>query len=219
MEVTTSAPTAAQALRDNQAKTTQIANVVGPLGVQAADLHTISLNVYNLYSPLLTALPGFSGMAPQIGPAGFGQHTPGSFGQQEPSHNPFEMQFGAYHARNTIRINVRDAARVGEVVDAAVKAGATILGHFALRVPDEAGARKAALEAAGRDARAKAEALAAATGKKLGDPLAIAEEIVASNGTYMALRSAMPLAFGAGAPQTAGELEYYARVSARFGIQ
>jgi hypothetical protein len=32
------------------------------------------------------------------------------------------------------------------------------------------------------------------------------------------MRAAMPLAFGAGAPQTAGELEYYARVSARFGL-
>ena len=103
-------------------------------------------------------------------------------------------------------------------MDAAVKGGAGILGAFALRVSDDSAARRAALEAAGRDARAKAETLASATGKQLGDPLAITEEIVASNGTYMALRAAQPFAFGAGAPQTAGELEYYARVSARFGL-
>jgi len=107
---------------------------------------------------------------------------------------------------------------VGEAADAASKSGATILGAFCLRTSDEAQARRTALEAAGKDARAKAETLAQATGKQLGDAISIAEEVVASNGTYMALRAAMPFAFGAGAPQTAGELEYYARVSARFAL-
>jgi len=44
----------------------------------------------------------------------------------------------------------------------------------------EAGARKSALEAAGRDAKAKAETLAALRKKQLGETLAISEEIVAS---------------------------------------
>jgi hypothetical protein len=51
------------------------------------------------------------------------------------------------------------------------------------------------------------------------DAVAIAEDIVASNGMYTALRSTMPFAFGAGAPQVAGELEYYARVSASFRLK
>jgi len=222
IEITTSAPSAAQALRDNQAKSRQVAQAVAPLGVQPADLQTISLNVYNLYAPLMQALPqavpGYSGMTPQIGPLGFASHASGAPSQPEASFSPFDLQYGAYCARNSVRVTVREAARVGEVVDAAVKSGAVILGAFALRVSDEAAARRAALEAAGRDARAKAETLAAAAGKQLGDAVAIAEDIVASNGTYMALRAALPFAFGAGAPQTAGELEYYARVSARFGL-
>src|SRR5690349_12539991 len=46
IEITASAPTAAQALQDNQLKTGQVAQAVAPLGVQQADLQTISMNVY-----------------------------------------------------------------------------------------------------------------------------------------------------------------------------
>jgi len=217
VEITTSSPTAAQAVRDNKLKTSQVANAVGPLGVQAADVQTISFQIHNLYSPLLQALPGYGGMS-QIGSVGFAPQAQGAPVQPEVPYHPYDLQFGAYHARNIVRIQVREAGRVGEVADAAMKNGATILGGFSVRVADEAGARRAALEAAGKDARAKAETLASAAGKQLGDAIAIAEDVVACNGTYMAMRAAMPLAFGAGAPQTAGELEYYARVSARFGL-
>jgi hypothetical protein len=56
-------------------------------------------------------------------------------------------------------------------------------------------------------------------GKQVDDAVAISEDIVASNGVYAALRSAVPFAFGPGAPQLAGELEYYARVSASFRLK
>ena len=227
IEITTSASTAAHALRENHAKTRHVVQATGPQGVQPADMQTISLNVLNLYSPLMQAMPqalaqplaGYPGAASHLGPVGFVAPQPGTSPvQTEVSYSPFDLQYGAYAVRNTIRVTVRDVARLGEVVDAITKAGATVLGGFALRASDEAAARRAALEAAGRDARAKAEALAGASGKQLGDPVAIAEEIVATNGTYMALRAAWPFAFGAGAPQNAGELEYYARVSARFAV-
>jgi uncharacterized protein YggE len=211
IEITASAPTAAQALRDNHLKTTQAAQAVAALGVQQADLQTISLNVYNLYSQAMQGLAGIGGM-PQIGQGGFGLLAP-SAGVQP------DVQFGSYYARKTLRVIVREPGRVGEIVDAAARAGATVTGAFSFRVSDEAAARRAALEAAAKDARAKAETLAAAAGKQLGDPIAISEDIIASNGAYAALRSAMPFAFGAGAPLVTGELEYYARVSARFRFQ
>jgi hypothetical protein len=210
IEITASAPTAAQALHDNQSKTTQVAQAVGTLGVQPADIQTISLNVFSLYSPMMQALPGSTGM-PQIGTAGF---SPFTTGPVQP-----EVQFGSYHARNTLRVNVRQPGRVGEIVDAATRAGATVAGVFSFQVADEASARRALLEAAGKDARAKAETLAAAAGKQVGDPISITEDCIVSNGAYAALRSAAPFAFGAGAPQVAGELEYYARVSASFRFQ
>ena len=41
---------------------------------------------------------------------------------------------------------------------------------------------------------------------------------MASNGMYSVLRATLPFAFGAGAPEQIGELEYYARVSVNFRL-
>ena len=212
VEITTSAPNAAQALRDNHSKIAQISQSVAQFGVQASDIHSLSLNVNNLYAPLLQGY----GHAPQIGPGGF-QPFPASPGVQ-PSVQP-ELQFGAYQAVNVLRVTVREPARVGEVADTVARSGVTVLGGFSFRASDEAHARRAALDAAGKDARSKAEALAASAGRQVGDLVAITEDIVACNGEYAALRAAVPFAFGAGAPRIVGELEYYARVSANFRFQ
>jgi uncharacterized protein YggE len=205
IEITAGAPTAAQALHDNQARTTQVTQALSPFGIQQADLQTISLNVHTFYTPAMPMLQAHGGL-PQIGAGTFAGVGP-------------EVQSALYYARNILRVNVRDSRRLGEAVDTAARTGATILGGLSLRVTDESGARRAALEAATKDARAKAETLAAAAGKQLGEAAAITEDIVVSNGTYTALRSVMPFAFGAGAPQVAGELEYYARVTANFRLQ
>jgi len=212
IEITSAASTAAQALRDNQAKTMQISQAVGPMGVQQVDLQPISLKVQSLYSPMMQSLPAypsaqFAGMG-QIGQAGYGAAA-----ALQP-----EVQFGSSFASNTLRVNVREAGRAGEIADAAVRAGATLVGGVRFKPADESNARRAALEAAAKDARSKAEALAVATGKQVGDPIAITEDLVASNGTYVALRGMAPFAFGAGAPDAVGELEYYARVSASFRL-
>jgi len=206
VEIAASAPSAAQALRDNHAKTLQLAQALTALGVQQADVQTISMNVLNAYAPAIPSLTGFGAM-PQIGQGGYGPPLAS------------ELQFGSYHARNTLRVNVRDPGRVGEVVDAAIRAGGVLVGGFSFKVSDESHARRTTLEAAGRDARSKAETLAAATGKQVGEPVAITEEIVVTNGAYAALRMAMPFAFEAGVQRVTGDLEYYARVSANFRLQ
>ncbi len=208
LEVTASAPSAAQALHDNQTKVSQVVQAIGALGVQPADIQTVSVNVASMYAPMARALPGSYGL-PQIGSPGFAPFTSG-----QP-----DLQFGAYHARNILRVNVRQAARVGEVVDAAARAGATVASTFSFQAADESAARRALLEAAGRDARAKAETLATAAGRQVGDPIAITEDCIVSNGAYAVLRSNAPIALGAGPPQVAGELEYYARITACFKFQ
>jgi uncharacterized protein len=214
IELATSAPTAAQALRDNQTKATQVAQALTALGVQQADLETLSMNVQSLYTPSLPPLPGLSAL-PQLG--GF----PGYGVAPLPTTLPLsgEVQFGSYQARSTIRINVREAGRVGEVVDTAIRAGGLLVGGFSFKVSDEAHARRAVLEAAGRDARSKAETMASAAGKQIGEVVAISEDLVVSNGVYAALRLANPFAFGVGTQRPTGELEYYARVSANFRLQ
>ena len=209
IEITASGPTASQTLNDHQNKTTQIAQAASTLGVHRADLQTVSLNMINAYPPLTQALPYG---VPQIPPGGF-------TGFAAPSVLQPDVQFGIFQARAVLRVNVREAARAGEIADALVKAGATLAGGLAYHAADEAVARKSVLEAAGKDARAKAEILAIAAGKQLGDPLAITEDIVASNGVYSAMRAQMPWAFGPDTPTSAGDLEYYARVTASFRFQ
>ncbi len=219
VEVTSAAPSAAQALRDNQTKTMQVTQAVSPAGVQHGDIQSIGMKLQNMYSPAMPSLPGYG--LPLIGQGMIGQGMMAQGGLSPYSGagamQP-EVQFGSYFATNTLRINIREPARAGEVADLAARAGAAPIGGVRFRPADEAGARKSALEAAAKDARLKADALAAASGKQVGDPVAITEDIVASNGTFMALRATAPFAFGAGAPETVGELEYYARVSANFKL-
>jgi uncharacterized protein YggE len=214
IEVTSSGSNAAQVLRENHNKTHQVSQALAPVGVQGADVHSISMNVQSLYAPVPQPLPFAA--APQIGPGAFQPFAPQIGMQTAPQP---ELQLGAYVARNVLRVKVRESARLGEVVDAASRTGATVLGGFAFKVADEAQARRAALEAAGKDAREKAEALAASAGKQIGELAALSEDLIASNGAYAALRAAVPFAFGAGAPPVIGELEYYARVSANFRLR
>jgi uncharacterized protein YggE len=210
IEITTGGQTAAHAVKDHQARTTQIAQAVLQLGVQRGDLQIVSMNVNNVYAAPMQALPPYG--APPIAPGGYANFLASGAVQSD-------IQFGSYQAKSLVRVAVREALRAGEVADALVKAGASLAGGLSYRAADEASARKGALEAAGKDARAKAETLASAAGKQLGEPVAICEEIVASNGVYSAMRAQIPWAFGPDTPTSAGELEYYARVTASFRFQ
>jgi uncharacterized protein YggE len=211
IEITAAGATGSQALQNHQTKTTQIAQAVSPLGIQRADLQTVSLNVVNGYTPLMQALPPYG--FPQIGQGGVSTFA------APPALQP-EIQFGTTHqARSVLRVTVRDAARAGEIADAMVTTGATLASGLSFHAGDEAGARKLALDAAVKDACVKAEAVATAAGKKLGDPVGILEDIVVSNGVYSALRTQMPWGFRSDMPFAGGELEYYARVTASFRLQ
>ncbi len=214
IEIAANGHTVSQSMANHQTLIAQIAQAVSTLGVHRGDLQTVSMNVANVYAPPLGG-PVYG--VPQIASGGF----PGFGAPSVLQPPPFQadIQFGTYQARSTLRVSVREAARAGEVADALVKAGANLIGGLTYGATDEAGARKSALEAAGKDARSKAETLAVAAGKQVGDPLAICEEIIASNGVYSAMRAQMPWAFGPNTPAVAGELEYYARVTASFRFQ
>jgi uncharacterized protein YggE len=239
IEITSTATTATQALASNQAKTTQILQSAASLGVQQADVQTISLNLYSVYSPVTQTwggpqqiLSAFSGVAQPLPVMGGAPQTVSAYaalpqiGQASPL-SPYsaaspaqsEIQYGSYQARSTLRVNVREVGRLGEIADTVARAGATAVGGFSFRTADDTRARRMALEAAAKDARAKAESLAAAVGRQIGDPVVVSEDVLASNGADASLRSAFPLAFGVGAPNVTGAFEYYARVSVTFRLQ
>lgn len=90
-----------------------------------------------------------------------------------------------YRVSNTIRLLVSDLARVGELLDAAIDAGANTIGGVTFGLRDEADDLGRAREAAMADAHAKAGHYAALAGSALGDVLSIAEAGGASPSQHM----------------------------------
>ncbi|HEX7088866.1 MAG TPA: SIMPL domain-containing protein [Longimicrobiales bacterium] len=95
------------------------------------------------------------------------------YARNEPRAGPEEPRIVGYRAMNMVRVTVDDVERVGEVIDAALAAGANrVTGlHFQLRDPHAA--RHEALAMAVDRARAEAEVLARALGQGLGPVLSI----------------------------------------------
>lgn len=88
---------------------------------------------------------------------------------------PSPRQTG-YQAVQSVRVRVRDLARLGSTLDVAVGAGANQVADVALDLADRADARAEARALAVADARRAAEALAEAAGVRLGLPTAITED-------------------------------------------
>jgi len=80
-----------------------------------------------------------------------------------------------YSASSTVTATVRNIGKAGQVIDAAVRAGANDVYGPNLRPSDTDAQYRQAVDEAFDDARAHAEAIAAKAGVSLGAPLAIAE--------------------------------------------
>jgi len=80
-----------------------------------------------------------------------------------------------YLARNSAGVQVRVASRAGELMDLAVRAGATSVGELDFFRSDARAVYRLALVAALEDARLKATELARASGLTLGRPRSIRE--------------------------------------------
>ncbi len=80
-----------------------------------------------------------------------------------------------YQVSNSVTATVRDLDTVSDVVDGAMKAGATDMGGITFRVDDPTAAQAQARTAAVKDARAKADALAKAAGVSIAGVATISE--------------------------------------------
>ncbi|MEX1296441.1 MAG: SIMPL domain-containing protein [Candidatus Limnocylindrales bacterium] len=129
-------------------------------------------------------------------------------------------QIVGWEARNMVIATVRDIEAVGDVVDAAVGAGANQIDGISFRVEDPTEAEALARTAAVEDARAKADQLAADAGVEIVGIVSISE----SGGQqpqpiYMA-REEMAFAADAGAstPVLPGEVELSVNVFIQYEI-
>jgi uncharacterized protein YggE len=117
-----------------------------------------------------------------------------------------------YTATNSVTATVRKLADAGDVIDAAVGAGANQVSGPSLLASDQDAAYRNALKTAVADARGKAETLAGAAGVTLGKVTAVVEG------------GATPITFAAGAakdsvtPIEPGTQEIEASVSVTFAL-
>jgi uncharacterized protein len=121
-----------------------------------------------------------------------------------------------YVARNTIEVRIDDLARVGEVVDSAVGAGAKQVQNVRFTLRDMESAEREALELAAKDALGRARALAQGAGRAVDRVLRLDETHGAAEPPWPqpAARMAMAVADAeASTPVSAGEIEVTARVT------
>ncbi len=123
-----------------------------------------------------------------------------------------------YQATQSLGVRVRDLARLGPVIDAAVGAGANQVSEVSLELADPAAARAEARDLAMADARRTAEALARAGGVRLGLPISIRESGRDTSPPHPMLRAKAEMAMSADTPIAAGETDFEVSVEVTWGI-
>jgi uncharacterized protein YggE len=126
-----------------------------------------------------------------------------------------------YRASNAIEVRVDDVDRVGEVLDAAVQAGATTVNEIRFDLKDRDAVERQALKQAVADARARADAIAAGAGVTIASIVRIDEQ-----GRSFPIPPPMPMrtanaamAMAPGTPISGGEIEVQATVTLTVAIK
>ena len=133
--------------------------------------------------------------------------------------NPFyerEQTVTGYIATNTVRVRVADIAVVGELLDAAIAAGANQVGGVQFGLTNEGPLYQQALAEATKDARAKADALAQALGVTITGMEAVVEEV--SGGPIVPVAADVAQA-ASRTPIEPGELSVRAQVRVVYSYQ
>ena len=121
-----------------------------------------------------------------------------------------------YRASNRVTVRVRDTAKVANVIDVLVGAGANDIGGINFTVSQPSKHLDDAREKAVADARRKAEIYARAAGVTLGEPLSISEETGSATPVF---RGKMAAPMAAGAPVAQGEETLSVTVSVSWAIK
>ncbi len=94
---------------------------------------------------------------------------------QNRQNRPDEPRIVGYRVSNQVQFKIRDIAKVSDVLDHAIAAGATDLRGISFTVSDMSKAKDAARAEAVSDARRRAETYAKAAGAQIGQVIAITE--------------------------------------------
>jgi uncharacterized protein YggE len=125
---------------------------------------------------------------------------------------------GGYRVSNQVNVTIRDIDKVGDVIAAAINAGANTIYGVNFSVADPAALEAEAREAAIADAQERAESLAALSGVSLGDIVDISEALTQVPYPMMGL--------GGGGGEAAavssiapGQLSYYVQVQVTYAME
>jgi uncharacterized protein YggE len=129
-----------------------------------------------------------------------------------------EQKLTGFSVSNQLTIKVRPIAKVGDVLDRVIAAGATDAGNVTFLHSDLSKARDQAREAAVTDARRKAELYARAAGVKLGDVVWITEGSGYVPPMPMVQARAMAPMAAAPTPIMSGEDALRAQITVGFAI-
>lgn len=128
-----------------------------------------------------------------------------------------------YTASNTITVTIRDIDDVGDILGAATAAGATSTGGVQFGITDSSAAYNQALALAVESATGKAEAIAEASGGRLGAVISVTENwghnapVARSAGIVAEMSMSMDDGFSV--PVQAGELSVRANVQVVFALR
>lgn len=127
-------------------------------------------------------------------------------------------QIVGYWANNTLKVTINDLTKIGEMLDAAIAAGANSVGSIRFGVKDDAALRDEALKAAVKSARAKADLVATGLGLKVSGVQSVSVESYGGPITPYAefgMASAAKAA-DSSVPVEAGEMTFTASVRVTF---
>ena len=164
---------------------------------------------------LLETLKGLGIADKDIQTTNYGVYT-----QRQPGPDGKGMGPTTYNVNNQVNVTVRDVAKLGDVLDKAVAAGANNVYGVSFSVDDTSKLEADARAKAFADAKARAESLAKLAGVTLGDVATVSEVIGGPGPVYDGARmSAAAGLGGGGAPIQPGELEVNTSIQVTFAIK
>jgi hypothetical protein len=185
--VETSGASAQEAVSANRAQMTTLLQKIKAAGIAAKDIQTSNFSIY--------ADQGKVDGMPSTG-VGAGVIT--------------------YRVTNQVNLTVRDIAKLGDVLDQAVSAGANSVYGVSFEVDDPSKLEATAREKAVVDAKARAETLAKLNGVSVGEVLTVSEVLGGVGPLYARVDVA---AMGGGTPIQPGEFEVNVSVQVTYSIK
>lgn len=197
--VDVTAATTTEAVEKAQVKMTAVLAALKAAGIPDKDIQTSHYSI-NFERTQQDAGPTTAGSKPA---------APGGEGELE----------GFYRVSNMVDVTVRDLDKVGDALDATVKAGANNVWGVSFSLDDTSTPEVQAREKAVADAKARAESLAKLNGVGVGEVLAISE-VIGNTPAPVFLKEAASMAYGGGGGAVEpGELTFTTMVQVTYGIR